>query len=228
MVRLIARGACLRLERRAGIMRVMVRAPRPPLPKPPTGSRSRGARGGARGLAVLASALTLLACGPSVQSIYEGAVRFEHCYRLDLDLNIASSHREMCWKQWLTQYTYGQPRDRIEYARRRARAFASGDSSRPLLALGSAATPRRRDFPSVVPEPTSAHASPPPIAAPVSVEAGPPPSGSAGVPGASCAAGCTSSWERCEAACRSGGAISESACKSCDPDYRRCMKRCFE
>ena len=27
------------------------------------------------------------ACGPSVQSIHEGNVRFEHCYRLDLELD---------------------------------------------------------------------------------------------------------------------------------------------
>src|SRR5687768_4415792 len=39
-----------------------------------------------------------LACGPSVQSIHEGSVRFEHCYRLDLDLDIAPGHREACWK----------------------------------------------------------------------------------------------------------------------------------
>ena len=72
-----------------------------------------------------------------MQSIYEGDVRFEHCYRLDLDLNIAPTHREACWKQWLTSYTYGQARDRIEYARRRVRAFASGDVTRPSLEASS-------------------------------------------------------------------------------------------
>src|SRR5664279_5049259 len=63
------------------------------------------------------------ACGPSVQSINEGNVRFEHCYRLDLEVDAAPTHREACWKEWLGLYTYGQPRDRIEYARKRARAF---------------------------------------------------------------------------------------------------------
>lgn len=176
----------------------------------------------------LALALTPLACGPSVQSIYEGDVRFEHCYRLDLDLNIAPSHREACWRQWLTSYTYGQPRDRIEYARRRTRAFASGDVTRPTLATGSEARPQRREFYLVVPEPTSAHASPPPTATPVYSDAGPPPATSARAPGASCAADCTSSWHSCGAACGPGGGASEAACKSCEPDYKRCMQRCFE
>jgi hypothetical protein len=169
-----------------------------------------------------------LACGPSVQSIYEGDVRFEHCYRLDLDLNIAPSHREMCWKQWLTSYTYGQPRDRIEYARRRTRAFASGDLARPTLATGTQERPQRREFYLVVPEPTSAHAPPPPTATPVYSDAGPPPMPSARAPGANCAADCTSSWQSCGAACGPGGGTSEAACKSCEPDYKRCMKRCFE
>lgn len=185
--------------------------------------------------AALAS-LASFACGPSVQSIYEGDVRFEHCYRLDLDLNIAPTHREACWKQWLTSYTYGQPRDRIEYARRRVRAFASGDVTRPSLAIGGERRPQRREFYLVVPEPTSAHSPPPPMATPVYSDAGPsllasagpPTATSARAPGASCAEACTSSWQSCGAACGPGGGASEAACKSCEPDYKRCMKRCFE
>jgi hypothetical protein len=182
--------------------------------------------------ALLCVALAPLACGPSVQSIYEGDVRFEHCYRLDLDLNIAPTHREACWKQWLTSYTYGQPRDRIEYARRRVRAFASGDVTRPTLATGSESRPQRREFYLVVPEPTSAHAPPPPTATPVYTDAGPPVASSTATPtrapGASCADECTRSWRSCGAACGPGGGASEAACKSCEPDYKRCMKRCFE
>src|SRR5882724_8076406 len=77
------------------------------------------------------------ACGPSVQSIYEGNVRFEHCYRLDLEVDAAPTHREACWKEWLGMYTYGQPRDRIEYARRRARASSTGDLDCPKLSVGN-------------------------------------------------------------------------------------------
>jgi hypothetical protein len=172
-----------------------------------------------------------IACGPSVQSIYEGDVRFEHCYRLDLDLNIAPTHREACWKQWLTSYTYGQPRDRIEYARRRVRAFAGGDVTRPTLLTGSENRPQRREFYLVSPEPTSAHAPPPPVATPVYTDAGVPAASATSTtraPGASCAADCTSSWQSCGAACGPDGGASEAICKSCEPDYKRCMKRCFE
>lgn len=177
--------------------------------------------------AALASAS--LACGPSVQSIYEGDVRFEHCYRLDLDLNIAPTHREACWKQWLSSYTYGQPRDRIEYARRRTRAFASGDVTRPSLATGSEKRPQRREFYLVVPQPTSVHAPPPPMATPVyAADAGPPPAASARPPGSTCASDCAASWQSCGAVCGPDGGASEAACKSCEPDYKRCMKRCFE
>jgi len=182
--------------------------------------------------------LSAAACGPSVQSIYEGNIRFEHCYRLDLDLNIAPTHREACWKQWLSSFTYGQPRDRIEYARRRTRAFANGDVTRPSLATGSEPRPQRREFYLVVPQPTSAHAPPPPMATALgSADVGPPAADSARAPGAACAANCTSSWQSCGAACGPGGGASsrdsaasssEAACKSCEPDYKRCMKRCFE
>jgi hypothetical protein len=180
--------------------------------------------------AVLLCLASVSGCGPSVQSIYEGDVRFEHCYRLDLDLNIAPTHRDACWKQWLSLYTYGQARDRIEYARRRVRAFASGDITRPSLEPASQARSERRQFYVVVPEPTSAHASPPPLATAVptsSSEPTPPPAPSV-TPAAPCTAACDSSWRSCEAACAPDGGASETACKSCIPDYKRCMKRCFD
>lgn len=176
---------------------------------------------------LFAALFTAVACGPSVQSIYEGNVRFEHCYRLDLDLDIASSHRETCWRQWLKSYTYGQPRDRIEYARRRVRAFASGDPGRPLLNLGER-RPEARQFYLVVPSPTSVHAPPPPIATQVQLDAGAPPSQTAPAPGASCATACDRAWKSCQAACGPDGGASEPACRSCEPDYKSCMKRCYE
>lgn len=203
-----------------------------------TSSRRRtepAGRSSARALIRLlpACAVALVGCGPSFQSIYEGNVRFEHCYRLDLDLAIAPSHRQTCWRQWLKSYTYGQARDRIEYARRRVRAFAAGDVSRPRLELGSKARSEERQFYLLVPSPTSPHAPPPPIATPVQTEpsavpapavpSAPPPA-----PGASCATGCSSAWQSCQAACGPGGGVSEMACKSCEPDYKKCMKRCFD
>jgi hypothetical protein len=188
-----------------------------------------------RGLALTTFALACavvapLACGPSVQLIYEGNVRFEHCYRLDLDLAIAPTHREACWRQWLKSYTYGQPRDRTEYARKRIRSFMAGDVSRPTLNLGSEPRPEDRQFYLVVPNPTSAHAPPPPIATRMYADErdaplAPPP---ATAPGASCATDCSSSWKSCQAACAPDGGASDTACRSCEPDYKACMKRCFD
>lgn len=186
-----------------------------------------------RGYLFAAVPLVLWACGPSVQSIYEGNVRFEHCYRLDLDLSIAPSHREACWRQWLRTYTYGQPRDRTEYARHRIRAFLAGDVSRPTLNLGSEPSSGERRFYLVAPDPTSAHAPPPPMATRVYVddERAPATSAKASVPAAPaarCSADCETSYRSCQAACTAGGGTSETVCQSCDPDYKACMKRCFE
>lgn len=169
-------------------------------------------------------------CGPSVQSIYEGNVRFEHCYRLDLDLNIAPSHREACWRQWLKNYTYGQPRDRTEYARRRLRAFMAGDLSRPALNLGTERRPEDRQFYLVVPNPTSVRAPPPPIATRMYAgEQAPPPAPEPPKePHADCANDCSSAWKSCQRACGPDGGASEMACRSCEPDYKACMRRCFE
>ena len=80
-------------------------------------------------------------CGPSVQSIHEGTVRFEHCYRLDLDPAIAPTHRLACWRDWSQVHAYGQTRDRIEYARRRIRVLAAGERETLQLQVGSATGP---------------------------------------------------------------------------------------
>lgn len=104
----------------------------------------------------------LQACGPSVQFIYEGNIRFEHCYRLDFDENIAPTHRKVCWEDWLARYTRGQTRDRLEYATRRIGAIVAGDRGTLTLHMdrphesgvsGSNRIP--------APVPTSLHAPPP-------------------------------------------------------------------
>lgn len=171
-------------------------------------------------------------CGPSMQSIYEGDVRFEHCYRLDLEQDVATTHRQACWSTWLDRYTYGQSRDKLEYARRRVRAFTSGDADRPELSVGEAQQTQRdaRQFYLVVPAPTSVHAPPPPIATRVNVaEPAPatPPSAAAKVaPGEHCAEECRGAFTSCNQAC--DPVAKSTACKSCDPDYKKCMQRCFE
>jgi hypothetical protein len=198
--------------------------------------------------ALLLGPALMASCGPSVQSIYEGDVRFEHCYRLDLELDVASTHRQACWITWLDRYTYGQSRDRLEYARRRVRGFASGDADRPVLRIGENQQQDSRQFYLVVPSPTSVHAPPPPIATRVNVTPDPPPSSSSTVitkssptisnsaeaaipndkpaPGEDCASACRNAFGSCNQAC--DPAAKGTACKSCDPDYKKCMARCFE
>jgi hypothetical protein len=169
-----------------------------------------------------------------VQSIHEGNVRFEHCYRLDLETEAASGHRRACWTTWLERYTYGQSRDRLEYANRRVVAFKSGDTAPPKLQVGGETRPdESRQFYLVVPAPTSVHAPPAPIATRVNVPTEPPPeparsaaASGTPAPGEGCAAACGSAFASCKEVC--DGQTASTACKSCDPDYKKCMQRCFE
>jgi hypothetical protein len=171
-----------------------------------------------------------------VASVYESNIRFEHCYRLDLDPNIAPSHREACWQEWSQRYTYGQTRDRLEYARRRMAALHAGDERRPELNLdaGGEGGPTA---PPEAPLPTSANAAPPPtLKSPVVGDAGvdasagsaqalvakPPPP-----PGAGCIADCQELWRQCNSECADAGP-KRAGCKNCQPDYRRCVQRCFK
>lgn len=182
-----------------------------------------------------------VACGPSVQSIYEGNVRFEHCYRLDLEVDTAPTHRRACWSEWLSLYTYGQPRDRIEYARRRVHSFANGDIARPTLDIGDDRKAEARQFYLVVPSPTSAHAPPPPIATRWYGDAGPAPTAPTAPSAATTEQVVTrvpAPEEKCNETCRDGLADCrrpcvdtgkpEATCKICDSDYKACMKRCFQ
>jgi hypothetical protein len=185
---------------------------------------------------ILAGPCVSAGCGPSVQSIYEGDVRFEHCYRLDLELDVAPSHRQACWTSWLDRYTYGQPRDKLEYARRRVRAFSGGDADKPELRVGQNEPAQdARQFYLVVPQPTSVHASPPPIATRVNAVTDPPPAPSSdpsaksvdkAAPGEECASACRGAFTSCNQAC--DPSAKTPACKSCDPDYKKCMQRCFD
>jgi hypothetical protein len=179
------------------------------------------------------------ACGPSVQSIYEGNVRFEHCYRLDLEVDTAPTHRRACWSEWLSMYTYGQPRDRIEYARRRLHSFANGDVDRPTLAIGDDKKAEERQFYLVVPAaPTSIHAPPPPIATRWYADAGAAPTAptteqvaaQVAAPEDKCSNACREGLASCQSACGAvdAGSKPEPACKICDSDYKTCMKRCFK
>ncbi|NLE88023.1 MAG: hypothetical protein GX607_16675 [Myxococcales bacterium] len=158
-------------------------------------------------------------CGPSMQVLHEGTVRFEHCYRLDLDPKIAPSHRKACWQAWSERHSYGQPRDRLEYARRRVQEIESNGPA-PRLELGAAAERSALAEPG---GPINVHAPPPRVARPPQ---GIPVSNTQaleGVPGDGCSATCRQRRTTCLASCAEGA----PQCP-CDADYRACMVRCFE
>ena len=231
MPRLLASG--LRLQARSGKTGAVL-----------SGSQNQGKRQAPPPLRfrwATASLIALLvtgACGPSVQSIYEGNVRFEHCYRLDLEVDTAPTHRRACWSEWLNMYTYGQPRDRIEYARKRLHSFADGDSARPTLDIGEGKQAEARQFYLVVPAPTSVHAPPPPIATRWYGDAGTAPTAptapteptteQTAAPEDKCSGSCRDNLSICQRACMGDAGKPEQTCKICDSDYKTCMKRCFQ
>jgi hypothetical protein len=146
------------------------------------------------------------ACGPSLKTVHEGTVRFEHCNRLDLDQRVTKNECSQCWKSWLAEYTYGQPRDRIDYARRRSVALANGDEgARPVLKVDDQSS-EARQFYLVVPGPTSVRAPPPPVATVwKDADAGAlAKTSEVGPPAESCADDCRSTWQTCSSGCTNG------------------------
>jgi hypothetical protein len=172
-----------------------------------------------------AAAGLVLACGPSFQAVYECDVRFEHCYALDQEVTAPDAAKKACWRDWLHGYTYGQPRDRVEYAATRFSEL----SLDPTLPKVETEAPRHA---MAVPAPTNAFAPPPNVA-----DHGPPPEGSASAaapaksaapapvaahaPGEDCAQSCASYWSACHKTCKDG------ACEACDKAYRLCVPACF-
>ncbi len=183
-----------------------------------------------------------LGCGPSVQYIYEGNLRFEHCYRLDLDPSIAPSHREACWREWLQSYTSGQTSDRVDYAKRRERALAAGDSSPIVLevthpqGMGPIQAPE-------APIPSSVHATPIPKlkdSAPAPSASSPKPAPDP--PGTDCLTECQARFRVCRVECdaaasspgknprgrqaANAGPAPAAGCDRCDRDFRGCVRTC--
>lgn len=172
-----------------------------------------------------AAVVPILACGPSFQAVYECDVRFEHCYALDQEPAAPADAKKACWRDWLHGYTYGQPRDRVEYAATRFSEL----SLDPTLPKVETEEPRHVHA-MAVPAPTNAFAPPPNVA-----ERGAPPGeGSASpartsspspvaarAPGEDCAESCASYWSACHKTCKDG------ACDACDKAYRLCVPACF-
>jgi len=191
-------------------------------------------------------------CGPNVQMIYEGSVRFEHCYRLDLDASIAPSHRRACWRDWLSRHTYGQSGDRLAHARQRLDELSRGnEATLPLLADAGV---EKTQVSAPVPMPSNIHSAPPPKAPDVRSALPPAPSASTAskpvLPEVQCASDCQKQWDDCSPGCRDTGvptagnnglraSAAESdagtpdskgqkeKCSSCTRAFKACMRRCF-
>ena len=192
----------------------------------------------ARVSAIFACA-AVAACGPGLEATHENTLRFEHCYRLDMDRKIAPSHREHCWRDWTETYAEGQPLDRVDYAHRRITQLESGDTR--LLAIKGSGPGARvfveelspsgsAEAPMAAPAPTSAHA-PPPKTAPAPEAPGS--TGSAGStvpknepprPEDTCTVGCGTTLDGCNRLCET----KQADCATCREDYRHCMRRCFD
>ncbi len=192
-------------------------------------------------LAALAAALTLvgLACGPSFQVVYEGDARFEHCYALDDSPNVSMQAKTDCWSQWLQRYTYGQTRDRADYAAMRAAALQEVHALPTDEAIMGAAPGGGTHGVAVnEPAPTNAFTSPPKTMADVDgghdLSTTPPETIPAAAPSAplpvmaapvapkdDCVGGCRTMWQACKGPCKG------ATCTKCDKGYGGCVKACF-
>jgi hypothetical protein len=170
---------------------------------------------------VLALSLPCLVagCGPSFEAIQEGDLRFAHCDRLDLDPTIAPSHRLHCWREWRRVYTYGQTRDRVEYAQRRIAEVVSGDTEAPFELPSGSSRPADASHPAL---PNPVHRPPPaviPLAGTESVLARDAPEGPFGP-------GCRSRCDATRAACAPGCETQPRGCKDCEAAYEACLLDC--
>ena len=184
-------------------------------------------RGRGPALAALLLLPLLAACGASIQAIYEGDVRFEHCMALDSRPDGKPTIRRACWQEWVKFYTFGQTRDRVEYARLREKQL-SGASD---FDEGQWVSGDDGKTASAVPDPTNALAPPPMMltvdggGAPAESDAAPPLpplDKDKAPPNSDCTGECEESWNFCRQECKA------PACeKGCLGKYKRCMRLCF-
>lgn len=185
-----------------------------------------------------------LGCGPSFQAIYEGDARFEHCYALEEDPNVAMHYKSACWQDWTKRYTYGQTRDRVQYAANRYAALTRAPALPTDEALMGAAPGEEGEKTQIsAPAPTSAYTPPPKTspgvntvsptqtwtqavldggAAPASPVVTVPDPRSALV---DCTDACATTWKGCKVACEQAG---KRNCDYCEKPYRTCLKQCMK
>lgn len=179
--------------------------------------------------------LLAVGCGASYQSIYEGEVRFEHCHRLDEEPQIPLTQRRECWREWTKFYTYGQTRDRLEYALRRQRELTAKIDN-PNADITDSPDDTKGNEPVAAPPPTSPFAPPPHVHD--GTDAGAKDAAidpadlvdmltSADQPAAQpCLFRCLQRWHPCIASC---DPKDDAECrKGCNAAFKGCGKTCLE
>lgn len=205
-----------------------------------------------RSLPLVLAGLLAGACGPSFHAIYEGNARFEHCYALEENPQAPMRDKADCWRDWSERYTYGQTRDRIQYATARYVALSQAPNiptDEALMMAAPGMTPRVLTI--TAPAPTSALAPPPKVldegdAGTVEPDPRPsdlmnrvlgvPPDGGAPaiapapeLPASACTSKCETSFFGCGAVgCDTATGEAKKKCDACKAAYAGCMRACFK
>lgn len=181
--------------------------------------------------------LVVASCGPSFQTIYENDARFEHCYALDDSGSTTLDQKAKCWQDWKEHHTFGQTRDRVEYAQSRYVALNQvPDLPTDEAMMHAAPGEVGESHQLTAPAPTNAFAPPEAMAAqdagthgatastlPSMTAVVPPPSATADAgaparpPGAACTDDCTRAWQDCKADAH-----------KCNGTYDRCVVGCLK
>lgn len=202
-------------------------------------------------LASGAAGAAAVACGPSFQAIYEGNARFEHCYALEEQAQAPMHDKAECWHDWSERYTYGQTRDRIQYAIARYVALSQTENIPTDEAMMNAApgvTPRVSNI--TAPAPTNAFAPPPKVLGDMDASTSPPtrpserpqiitnepqPDAAAAraptippPPAQSCADTCKVEFDACQTSCSDDAGANGKKCTACPKAYKACMRACFK
>ena len=195
------------------------------------------------------SLVVLAGCGPSFQVIYEGNRRFEHCYALEENPTVAMPDKSTCWRDWSEHYTFGQTRDRVQYAISRYVALSRAGSAPTDEAMMMAAPGETQPRTSIInaPAPTNAFAPPPKVlesgeerrvvtpghpgeAANVPfIDAGAPaPVVQTVLPSQVCNDKCGGDYKTCATTCEGDAGPKAKACVACESKYKTCMRTCFK
>jgi hypothetical protein len=169
-------------------------------------------------VAAMMGAASMAACGASIRGLYESDVRFEHCMALDTSPDVKPTLQRACWDEWLRFYTFGQTRDRIDYARHRGGVLGAASD------FDESDDPPRVAVLPATPEPTSVGAPPPSMMA--LPDAGATDGGAEAdhkaLARARCTADCETRLENCLDICKRTPPCEQA----CTARHKRCTARC--